>query len=391
MATFRTQKTNNFTVVRNEFINDPMLSAKAKGILLYLLSKPDDWETRLEDIEAHMADGIDSIKSGVRELKGRGYMVRNRRHLSDGRFQWETLVLEVPISIEQNAETPAKSGANPSVENPSMGVPSMVSPSMDFPSMVNPSVEKPSMENPLLLNTDRPNTDLLRTDLTKEEKKVANATIAIAPQGKSVEQPKPDLSQIEQAAEQPPSGKAGKSGSKKGSARRRPRTEDIYETLKYREKFESAWQWYCRKVAAIPPDRQGRRPSPGVKSEAAEAWRDYLEADERLEQFKAGLMGYDFNQIGVPHFCRFIRDGIWENAIAVNAPVNGAFIPAEQAITATGEPDWANHPRRDEWLEAMDSVGSDFIRYAPEDEKATRQAFAKWVIANRQTLAAIRN
>ena len=74
----KTQKTGHYTTVDNGFINNPDLSAKAKGILLYLLSKPHGWETRVDDIVAHMADGIDSIKSGIKGLEAHRYIIRSR-------------------------------------------------------------------------------------------------------------------------------------------------------------------------------------------------------------------------------------------------------------------------------------------------------------------------
>ncbi|EJD8529897.1 replication protein, partial [Staphylococcus pseudintermedius] len=52
MATFRVYKeSGNFVTVHKDFIHDSNISWKAKGILLYLLSRPDDWqiyETELE-------------------------------------------------------------------------------------------------------------------------------------------------------------------------------------------------------------------------------------------------------------------------------------------------------------------------------------------------------
>jgi len=122
---FKTQKTGNYTTVSNEFINDPSLTAKAKGILLYLLSKPNDWETRTEDIVEHMADGIDSIKSGLKELQNSGYMLRRRIHGSRGRFSgWETLVFESPLPKVENPpmdETSEKDRVSPKAEKTKIG------------------------------------------------------------------------------------------------------------------------------------------------------------------------------------------------------------------------------------------------------------------------------
>ena len=46
----RTPKEDNFTRVDNILVNDKNLSLKAKGIMLYILSKPDDWKVYIKEI-----------------------------------------------------------------------------------------------------------------------------------------------------------------------------------------------------------------------------------------------------------------------------------------------------------------------------------------------------
>ena len=49
-------------------INDPELSFKAKGVLVYVLSKPDGWEVNITDLDNHATDGERSIRAGIDEL-----------------------------------------------------------------------------------------------------------------------------------------------------------------------------------------------------------------------------------------------------------------------------------------------------------------------------------
>lgn len=77
---------NPYVMVNKAWVNDPGLSAKAKGILLYLLSKPDDWSVRESDIIAHMRDGRDSVRAGLRELIALGYIVRSSIREVTGRY-----------------------------------------------------------------------------------------------------------------------------------------------------------------------------------------------------------------------------------------------------------------------------------------------------------------
>lgn len=94
----------NFTIIGNELINDPTLSAKAKGIMLYLLSKPDDWEVRLTDLVEHFSDGDYAIRAGVEELELAGYIVRMQMKGATGRFEgYAYWVHEEPVPQEQRS------------------------------------------------------------------------------------------------------------------------------------------------------------------------------------------------------------------------------------------------------------------------------------------------
>jgi hypothetical protein len=89
-------------------------------------------------------------------------------------------------------------------------------------------------------------------------------------------------------------------------------SDAIYATLAELDKFEKSWQWYCDRLKSIPPDKDGRKVSPGSKVKAAIAWRDFVEATDSIFVFKKSAPRYDFKQIGVPHFERFIRNGLWQ-------------------------------------------------------------------------------
>lgn len=71
-------KNNPYVMVNKGWVNDSRLSYKAKGVMLYLLSKPDDWQVYSVDIEKHGTDGRDSIRSAIKELMEIGYVQRKR-------------------------------------------------------------------------------------------------------------------------------------------------------------------------------------------------------------------------------------------------------------------------------------------------------------------------
>ena len=54
---------------------DENISYEAGGLLWYLLSKPDDWEVRIPDLQKNGA-GRDKVYSMLKELKENGYITR---------------------------------------------------------------------------------------------------------------------------------------------------------------------------------------------------------------------------------------------------------------------------------------------------------------------------
>lgn len=72
------QSTRGFTMVPNVLLADKRLSAKAKGIWVYLYSKPDDWSFESGRIADDFADGRDAIRAGLKELEDTGWMERKK-------------------------------------------------------------------------------------------------------------------------------------------------------------------------------------------------------------------------------------------------------------------------------------------------------------------------
>ena len=138
----REKKERDYTVINNTILKDTRISWKAKGLFCYLLSLPEDWNICMNDLQNRAKDGIDGLKSAVKELKEYGYLIQKRNKDEKGRF-----LKTVYIIVE-----------NPQVENPQVE---------------NPQVENPQVENPQLLNTNIQNTNLKNTDIqnTKRENK----------------------------------------------------------------------------------------------------------------------------------------------------------------------------------------------------------------------------
>lgn len=93
-------KENPYVMINKQFLKDKRLSWKAKGILTYLLSMPDDWKIYENELVAHSKDGLTSLKSGIKELIELGYISRNQLRNEKGQFKgYEYCVYEVPAEI----------------------------------------------------------------------------------------------------------------------------------------------------------------------------------------------------------------------------------------------------------------------------------------------------
>lgn len=100
MSVFRVEKNKNYTVMANYHLRDKELSFKAKGLLSYMLSLPEDWDYSLNGLASVSKEGIKAIKNIVGELKERGYLKINKIRKENGQYQYEYIIREIPEGIE---------------------------------------------------------------------------------------------------------------------------------------------------------------------------------------------------------------------------------------------------------------------------------------------------
>lgn len=122
-----------YTVIGNAAAQDAELSWKAKGLLIYLLSLPKNWNIRISELANHATDGYDSTKRAMDELLKSGYIKRGPRvRKPDGKLGDYVYLL---------------SGVRDEM-------PDLEKPNVDFPSQGKPSQGKPSQENRQLQNKE---------------------------------------------------------------------------------------------------------------------------------------------------------------------------------------------------------------------------------------------
>ena len=133
MAILRKDNKEQFTVIPQGIVRDTRLSLKDIGLLISMLSLPDNWEFSENGLEAIFEhDGQASIRTGLKKLEECGYLKRERVRGSDGRMKAVNWYLSEYPAFEK--------------------------PHLEKPHLENPNVVKPSWENPPQSNTNQSNT-----------------------------------------------------------------------------------------------------------------------------------------------------------------------------------------------------------------------------------------
>jgi len=108
-----------FAQIDRKTLEDPRVSWKAKGLLVYLISRPDDWTVKVEDVARRSTDKHTAIYSALKELEDCKY-ARFEEIREKGRFisrKWH--IYETPILNKDESEAGNPLLANPLLANPS--------------------------------------------------------------------------------------------------------------------------------------------------------------------------------------------------------------------------------------------------------------------------------
>jgi len=113
---FKVEKTKDYTIMSNYHLRDKNLSLKAKGLLSFMLSLPEDWDYSLNGLCAICKESEGAIKSTLRELKDNGYLIIEKVRGEKGYFEYNYIIYEHPYNLEKSKENPG--GENPPVDIP---------------------------------------------------------------------------------------------------------------------------------------------------------------------------------------------------------------------------------------------------------------------------------
>lgn len=161
---FRVEKTANYTVMSNTHLKDRRLSYKAKGLLSVILSLPPEWDYTITGLSIIAVDGVDSVKTALKELEKYGYVTRRQLRDERGRMaQNEYLVYDNPTDNpgfvpEETAEAAEETKPGCSAKKPQK-TNFFVSPSAENPQAATSQTEKPETDTFIISNKNILNTN----------------------------------------------------------------------------------------------------------------------------------------------------------------------------------------------------------------------------------------
>ena len=107
-----------FTIIQNEIINSGNISLKALGLLLFLKSKPTDWNFSVVNILKELKDGFTSVNSAIKELEDLKIIERKKTNIN-GRFGCAYIFLDDEKPLSENPTTEKPQRKKP-IEKPSI-------------------------------------------------------------------------------------------------------------------------------------------------------------------------------------------------------------------------------------------------------------------------------
>lgn len=145
MSIVRAVRKHQFAIVPTHVVEDDRLSWEARGLLIYLLSKPDHWTVQPQDLinrtkkAIGKKSGRDKVYSILNELRAAGYVYRDYNRVG-GNFQG------VEYEVSEIPDLDAAAAYVASVERkktaPFTDLPETVAPGRDLPDTAQPFTAK---------------------------------------------------------------------------------------------------------------------------------------------------------------------------------------------------------------------------------------------------------
>lgn len=104
----------------NYHLRDKNLSYKAKGLLSFMLSLPEDWDYSINGLVSISKESRDGIRSILKELQEHHYVEIEKVRGNKGYFEYNYLIYEIPHFIDLENEQNNPDTENPHLDNPNV-------------------------------------------------------------------------------------------------------------------------------------------------------------------------------------------------------------------------------------------------------------------------------
>lgn len=135
MTIITRKRADQFAIIPNAVASDDRLTFEERGVLVYLLAKPHDWNVSVKNLQNEGGIGRDKVYRILARLKEVGYLKRERTTDEQGRFGGynyevhdEAVPEQLPLPCPENKETAPphpenQETASPFPEKPATGNP----------------------------------------------------------------------------------------------------------------------------------------------------------------------------------------------------------------------------------------------------------------------------
>lgn len=104
LVVLEVDKNESWSTLCTHSVENVELSLKAKGLHLYLMTRPPGYQINTSDLVSGSLDGKTSLLAGINELISKNYLFRIMRKNEKGRVvEWDYFVSPVPITKEAAA------------------------------------------------------------------------------------------------------------------------------------------------------------------------------------------------------------------------------------------------------------------------------------------------
>ena len=146
MPIIRAKHNKDFTQINNATLREKGLSLRARGLLAYMLSFPDEWAFSVNSLSENCGETRYSILTTIAELRREGFLRINQSHTSDGKFNEVTyFVFEKPsfaVSEKDEKNENAKKNTFTQSENPQSEKPQLEKPQFESQTDKNNNIRK---------------------------------------------------------------------------------------------------------------------------------------------------------------------------------------------------------------------------------------------------------